>query len=88
MLPDLLTRLHWTSRDLSRALGCHPSLCSRWLTGERQCPPVVLAWLAKLVAAHEAVPPPANWRSHGGLKKALDRYHKKRRMEDTKNGRV
>jgi DNA invertase Pin-like site-specific DNA recombinase len=26
--------------------------------------------------------------SHGGLKKALDRYHKKRRMEDTKNGRV
>ncbi len=61
MLPDLLTRLHWTAPVLARLLGCHPSLCWLWVCGERPTPEPVLTWLRALCEAHEALPVP-EWR--------------------------
>ena len=61
-----LEALGWSQRYLAVVLGCSDRLPRLWAMGGAPVPPAVAEWLVALVAAHEAVPVPANWRQPRG----------------------
>jgi hypothetical protein len=61
-LRDCLDVLHWHDRDLADALQVSVRVCQRWVSGRREIPPAIAAWLDKLthaiLATLAAHPPP------------------------------
>lgn len=61
-LPATLRTLGWTIRGLARVLGRPEGTVSNWTRPGYKVPADVAAWLARRVAAHEAMmrddPPP------------------------------
>lgn len=57
-----LTALHWTQRGLAAILECDDRLIRRWASGDADIPASVAAWLEALAQAHEALPPPQDWK--------------------------
>ena len=70
MTPDrfreCLALLRWSQRGMAEALQCDDRLVRRWASGYAGIPSAVAAWLEALGQAHEALPPPASWRSRDG----------------------
>jgi hypothetical protein len=61
-LREILALLHWSQRSLAIPLDCSERLPRAWAQGRETIPPIVAEWLEALAAAHEAHPPPADWR--------------------------
>lgn len=62
-LSATLDRLHWTNRALAAELACDETTIRQMLAGRRRIPPSVAAWLERLVAAHDRLPAPQDWRT-------------------------
>jgi hypothetical protein len=57
-----LSRIGWTTGELSRRLRIAPETTTHWASGRRAPPPAVLAWLERVARAVEGVgPPPEDW---------------------------
>ncbi len=59
---DVLRLLNWSGRGLASVLECDERLIRRWMAGAAAIPAGIAAWLEALAIAHEANPPPADWR--------------------------
>lgn len=57
-----LTALHWTQRGLAAILEYDDRLIRRWASGDAPIPASVATWLETLTQAHEALPPPQDWK--------------------------
>ena len=61
-LREVLRLLNWSGRGLASVLECDERLIRRWTAGTFAVPPGVADWLEALALAHQANPPPADWR--------------------------
>ena len=61
-LAPLLDRIGWTPGELAGRLGCSHAYARQLRDGTREPSPDVTAWLERLAAAHDAMPPPPDWR--------------------------
>jgi ribosome-binding protein aMBF1 (putative translation factor) len=57
-LRTALDRLHWSGRSLAAILGEDERKVRRWAAGAYDPPEIVLAWLERLAAFHDANPAP------------------------------
>jgi hypothetical protein len=60
-MPDfraLCAACGWTAREAARRAGYSPNMGPQWLRGSRTCPPSVAAWLSRVAAALDQLPPP------------------------------
>ena len=73
-----LEALGWSQRYLAVVLGCSDRLPRLWAMGGAPVPPAVAEWLQALVAAHEAVPVPADWRQKRGRPRSAAAEAKRR----------
>lgn len=48
-LSQLLIDLHWSQNELSRRIDVDKNTVSRWVTGERKTPKLVILYLSLLV---------------------------------------
>lgn len=60
-LPHLLTRIGWPQTELADRLGVNRRTVRRWTAGQNETPAAVLAWLARVADAVDAMPPPGKW---------------------------
>lgn len=57
-LSAALAPIHWGPVDLARKLNINERTVRRWLAGQNEPPPNILAWLEAVAAFHLANPPP------------------------------
>lgn len=57
----LLARIGWSQTELADRLGVNSRTVRRWVSGQNETPPDVVAWLQTVAMAVEAIPQPAGW---------------------------
>jgi transcriptional regulator with XRE-family HTH domain len=57
-LPTLLSTIGWSQTELAHRLGVNERTVRRWMAGDGEPSPAILAWLGEVAAWIEAHPAP------------------------------
>jgi ribosome-binding protein aMBF1 (putative translation factor) len=58
-----LEGLGWSRAHLAARIQCNKSLPDAWAKGRASIPPKIAEWLGRLLATHQDLPPPQDWRT-------------------------
>jgi hypothetical protein len=61
-MSEALGVIDWPVEVMTRLLGTHKRTVLAWLTGRKEIPESVAAWITSLSEAHAALTPPKDWR--------------------------